>query len=119
MTDDSDMIHPRVTPSGDGCVECDATGSWWVHLRRCAACGHVGCCDDSLKTHATRHWEATGHAVIQSYEPGETWAYDYRDQSTFEGVELAAPTSHPVDQSVPGPADRLPADWLELLGGSR
>ncbi|MDP4333340.1 UBP-type zinc finger domain-containing protein [Curtobacterium sp. A7_M15] len=119
MTDHAEMIHPDVAPSGPGCVECDATGSWWVHLRRCAACGHVGCCDDSLNTHATRHWEGTGHAVIQSYEPGETWSYDYRDRSTFEGVELAAPTSHPVEQAVPGPADRLPGDWLELLGGSR
>lgn len=119
MTDQDEMIHPEVAPSGNGCVECDATGSWWVHLRRCAACGHVGCCDDSLSTHATRHWQDTGHAVIQSFEPGETWAWDYRDDTRFEGLELAAPTSHPVEQAVPGPADRLPGDWLELLGGSR
>lgn len=72
-----------------------------------------------LNTHATRHWEETGHAVIQSYEPGETWAWDYRDDTRSEGLELAAPTSHPVTQAVPGPADRLPGDWLELLGGSR
>ena len=23
-----------VAPSGTGCVECDAAGGWWVHLRR-------------------------------------------------------------------------------------
>ena len=35
-------IDPTVPPSGTGCVECDAAGGWWVHLRRCAQCGHVG-----------------------------------------------------------------------------
>jgi hypothetical protein len=35
-------IEPSVPPSGTGCVECDAAGGWWVHLRRCARCGHVG-----------------------------------------------------------------------------
>lgn len=49
----------------------------------------------------------------------DTWSWDYRDDTRFEGLELAAPTSHPVTQAVPGPADRLPGDWLELLGGSR
>ena len=28
-------------PAADGCVECLATGDRWVHLRRCAECGHV------------------------------------------------------------------------------
>jgi hypothetical protein len=31
-------IDPSVPPSGTGCVECDATGGWWVHLRRCTQC---------------------------------------------------------------------------------
>ncbi|WP_281424515.1 hypothetical protein [Pseudonocardia nigra] len=33
-------IDPSVLPSGVGCAKCDANGGWWVHLRRCAACGH-------------------------------------------------------------------------------
>ena len=32
-------------------------------------------------------------------------------QDYYDGPSLAPPHSHPVDQSVPGPADRLPADW--------
>jgi hypothetical protein len=32
-------IDPSVPPSGTGCVECDAEGGWWVHLRRCAELG--------------------------------------------------------------------------------
>ncbi len=32
---------------GGGCEECLALGWTWVHLRRCLACGHIGCCDSS------------------------------------------------------------------------
>jgi hypothetical protein len=35
---------------------------------------HVGCCDQSPNRHATRHFHATGHAMMRSGEPGETWA---------------------------------------------
>lgn len=110
-------IDPDVPPSGPGCVECDAMGSWWIHLRRCAACGHVGCCDDSLHKHATAHWRATGHPIMQSFEPGEDWFWDYRTQRAGNGPELAPPHSHPASQSVPGPAERVPADWERELQG--
>ena len=108
-------IDPRVPPSGTGCAECTQTGSWWLHLRRCAACGHIGCCDDSLNTHATKHAESTGHPIIQSFEPGEDWFWDYRTQAYVEGPELAAPDSHPADQPVPGPHGHVPGDWEALL----
>ena len=48
-------IDPTVAPSGTGCSECDAAGGWWFHLRRCAQCGHVGCCDSSPQQHASGH----------------------------------------------------------------
>ncbi len=64
-------IDPSVPPSGTGCRECEEDGGWWVHLRRCASCGHVGCCDTSPAQHATRHFVETGHPVVQSFEPGE------------------------------------------------
>ncbi|WP_439592480.1 UBP-type zinc finger domain-containing protein [Microbacterium sp.] len=113
----SDDIDPRVPPSGTGCLECDQTGSWWVHLRRCAKCGHVGCCDDSLNKHATAHWHESGHPVMQSFEPGEDWFWDYRTERTTRGPELAPPHSHPASQTVPGPAERVPADWQRELEG--
>ena len=31
------------------------------------------------------------------------------------GPELAPPSSHPIDQPVPGPAGRVPADWEQRL----
>ena len=40
-----DGISPEIPPSGAGCLECDASNGWWVHLRRCAECGHIGCCE--------------------------------------------------------------------------
>ena len=104
-------IEPSVPPSGTGCVECDAAGGWWVHLRRCAECGHVGCCDTSPEQHATAHWKATGHPVVQSFEPGENWFWNYQTEEGFNGPWLAPPRHHPADQPVPGPAGRVPPDW--------
>ena len=70
-----------VPPSGDGCVECLQTGDWWVHLRMCSTCGHIGCCDDSPNRHATKHYHATKHPIIRSFEPGETWRWCYFDET--------------------------------------
>ncbi|SEK94901.1 ubiquitin carboxyl-terminal hydrolase 14 [Nonomuraea pusilla] len=70
---------PANTP--DGCEECLSTGSPWVHLRRCLECGHIGCCDSSPNKHATKHHHATGHPVIQSFEPGESWRWCYVDST--------------------------------------
>jgi uncharacterized UBP type Zn finger protein len=48
-----------------------------VHLRTCLTCGYVGCCDSSKGRHATTHAESTGHPVMQSAEPGESWRWCY------------------------------------------
>lgn len=106
-----EAINVSQPPSGDGCAECLADGGWWVHLRRCAACGHVGCCDTSPAQHGTKHFQATGHPVIQSYEPGEDWFWDFRTDEALDGPQLAPPRHHPVDQPVPGPAGAVPVDW--------
>lgn len=79
-----------VTPSGQGCEECLATGAEWVHLRLCLTCGHVGCCDQSPNRHATKHHHATSHPVIRSYEPGEDWGYCYPDDAFVERVRAFA-----------------------------
>ena len=67
-------------PVASVCAECVALGDGWVHLRLCLACGHVGCCEYSKNKHAAAHYAATGHPVIQSYEPGEHWAWCYIDR---------------------------------------
>ncbi|WP_104167937.1 UBP-type zinc finger domain-containing protein [Arthrobacter sp. SX1312] len=111
----TDAIDTSAVPSGTGCRECDAAGGWWVHLRRCAACGQVGCCDSSPSRHASAHAAAAGHPVATSFEPGEDWFWDYRTQEFVDGPALAEPTSRPADQPVPGPAGRVPADWRSRL----
>ena len=73
-----------VSPSGDGCVECLQMGSQWVHLRRCATCGHVGCCDSSPNRHASKHARSLEHPVAQSFEPGEDWFWCFADQVAYE-----------------------------------
>ena len=73
-----------VRPGADGCEDCLAIGATWVHLRMCMICGHVGCCDNSPNRHATAHERATGHPIIQSFEPDEDWWYCYLDDLAFE-----------------------------------
>lgn len=102
-------------PSGDGCVECLAGNGWWLHLRRCAACGHVGCCDTSPSQHASRHAHTHAHPVAQSYEPDEDWFWDYPQGQYVEGPQLRPPTTHPRSQPTPGPQGAVPPDWESHL----
>jgi hypothetical protein len=104
-------VDPDVPPSGPGCVECESIGGWWFHLRRCAQCGHIGCCDTSPAQHATQHADGAGHQWIRSYEPGEDWFFNYADGQVHEGPELAPPLHHPLEQPTPGPQGRVPPDW--------
>ncbi|WNI19430.1 UBP-type zinc finger domain-containing protein [Actinacidiphila sp. ITFR-21] len=109
-------IDPSVQPGGSGCAECEAAAGWWLHLRRCAQCGHIGCCDSSPSQHASAHAASSGHPVVRSFEPGEEWFWNYRTESyVADGPELSPPVSRPAEQSVPGPAERVPADWRDLL----
>ncbi|GAA2131061.1 UBP-type zinc finger domain-containing protein [Nocardioides bigeumensis] len=109
-------IDPTVPPSGTGCAECLAVDDgWWFHLRRCAQCGHIGCCDTSPGQHATRHFEETGHSVMRSFEPGENWFWDFRREAALLGPELTPPTSRPDDQEPPAPSERVPDDWEDKL----
>ncbi|WP_103501154.1 MULTISPECIES: UBP-type zinc finger domain-containing protein [Streptomyces] len=115
LGDDAPGVDPAAPPSGPGCAECEAQHGWWVHLRRCAQCGHVGCCDSSPGQHATGHYRATGHPYAQSYQPGEDWYWDYPSERMLAGPRLAAPTEHPAEVTTPGPQDRLPADWASRI----
>lgn len=85
----------NAAPDNTGCGDCLAIGGRWVHLRRCTECGHVGCCDNSPNRHATAHFHATSHPIVQSYEPGEDWLWCYADELFFQ-VDAPEPSpSHP------------------------
>jgi uncharacterized UBP type Zn finger protein len=83
-----------VTPNSVGCEDCLAMHGWWVHLRVCMMCGHVGCCDSSPNKHATAHYHSSGHPLVQSYEPGEEWWWCYVDEVGFL-VDGAPNFEHP------------------------
>jgi hypothetical protein len=89
----------EVTPrTPQGCEECLKTGDTWVHLRLCMVCGHVGCCDQSKNHHATKHFHATDHLLIRSFEPGEDWGWCYVDEVFLDAKPwpVHGPVAHPV-----------------------
>lgn len=75
-----DQIRDVTPTTPEGCEECLETGDQWVHLRLCLVCGHVGCCDSSPNRHATKHFRATSHPIVASFEAGEDWRWCYVDQ---------------------------------------
>ena len=72
-------LETVVPPKNHECEECVKTGSSWVHLRTCQTCGGTRCCDSSPNRHASKHAKSSGHPVICSAEPGESWLYCYPD----------------------------------------
>jgi hypothetical protein len=65
----------------DGCETCLATGGTWLHLRQCRSCGVTLCCDSSPNRHMRGHWEATGHPVMRSADPGQDWSWCHVDEA--------------------------------------
>ena len=51
---------------------------------------YVGCCDNSIGKHATKHFQQTQHPLIRSFEPGEDWAWCYVDQLFIEPAPHAS-----------------------------
>ncbi len=110
MTEQIAGVDPAVPPSGTGCVECEAAGGWWLHLRRCTQCGHIGCCDTSPSQHATAHAKETGHPVIRSFEPGETWFWSYPERGLLrDGPGPRRPGAPPEGAAGARPGGPRPA----------
>lgn len=85
------QVNDDVVPgAADVCPACVAAGDRWLHLRLCLTCGHVGCCDNSKNRHATAHHGATGHPIVASYEPGETWRWCYVCRGFIEDADRPA-----------------------------
>ena len=76
-----------VQPSAQGCEECLQTGDTWVHLRECLVCGHIGCCDSSKNKHATKHFHATDHPLVQSFQSGEDWIWCSVDEVVTAAIQ--------------------------------
>jgi uncharacterized UBP type Zn finger protein len=77
-----ETVQVTALPDGvPGCEDCLRIGEWWVHLRLCLTCGHVGCCDSSPNRHATAHARSFEHPIIRSLE--EDWCWCYADEIRF------------------------------------
>jgi len=72
---------PAVPEPPLACAACERDSSRWVHMRMCVTCGSIGCCDSSPGLHALGHFRDTGHPVMRSVEPGESWAWCYIDKA--------------------------------------
>jgi uncharacterized UBP type Zn finger protein len=79
-----DQVRDVIPGTPAGCEECLRAGMRWVHLMLCLECGHVGCCDQSIGKHATKHFHQTRHPVMRSFQPGEDWGWCYVDELMLE-----------------------------------
>ena len=52
---------------------------------------------------------------MRTFEPGEDWFWDYAADDYTQGPALADPEHRPLEQTVPGPAGRVPDDWRRRL----
>jgi hypothetical protein len=98
MTTCSHLDHVHVTDlpeSVDGCEDCLAQGTLWVHLRICLECGHVGCCDSSPERHASKHAAAVEHPIMRSIEPGEDWSWCVLDEVAMRIPQVRGQTRIP------------------------
>ena len=98
----SDLIA-NAPPSGTGCVECLEAGGWWLHLRRCAACGHIGCCDtlpQSARPRRMQRARTTASSVASSRE-----RTGWTTRGATKGRHLPHPSITPRASPFPGLLD--------------
>jgi predicted ester cyclase len=85
----SHLDHIKVTePTMDYCADCAVTGDEYPALRMCVECGYVGCCDVSVNKHMKKHCEQTGHPIMRSIQPGESWLWCYPDSAFLASRHL-------------------------------
>ena len=77
-------IDAPAEPNGTECEECVAQEQAWSGLRACLTCGHVGCDDESVGTHAAQHWREAGHPLARSMVQTDTWAWCFEDRLLLE-----------------------------------
>ena len=74
-----------VTPSALGCEECLKIGSQWVHL---------------TNRHATKHFHASRHPIIEAYDPPEGWGWCYVDEEMLDLTDRMTPHNGPIPRYV-------------------
>ena len=73
----------NIKPLSNKCESCYDIGNSWVQLRLCQICGYVGCSDKSKNKHARKHYEESGHPIVQSFKNNEDWYWCYSCKALF------------------------------------
>ena len=74
----------EVIPSMNGCEDYLKTEDSRVHLRLYRQCGHVRCCDSSKYRHATKHYHAAGHPIMEPYNLPDPSGWCYSDEEMLD-----------------------------------
>lgn len=96
-------VAPTTRDGCEDCIKMAEAGEGeqiWVHLNLCRTCGHVGCCDNSPNKHATKHFHSSKHPIMQRFEPGEDWGWDYAKRQMLQPfpAELATAIRHKIEE---------------------
>jgi hypothetical protein len=85
-----------VTPSALGCENFLKTGSRWVHLRLCrrSPCRLLRRLAQPSRNGA--FFLATGHPVIEGYDPPEGWGWCYVDEVLIDLGDRKTPQRGPM-----------------------
>ena len=89
----------KVTPSALGCEECLKSGP----LGASAAVPHLRPCRllrQSPNRHATLHFQATRHPIIEGYDPPEGWGWCYIDEVFLDLGDRQTPQRGPIPRYV-------------------
>ena len=54
----------------------------------------------SPNRHATKHFHATGHPIIEGYDPSEGWGWCYVDEVTLDLSDRMTPHNGPIPRFV-------------------
>ena len=79
----------------DGCEDCLAAGGVWLHLRICLGAGTSAAATTPPDRHASAHAQSSGHPIIRSLEPGETWSWCFPDELAMRIPQVRGETRIP------------------------
>ena len=85
-----------VTPSALGCEECLKSGSGGCICGSAAPAAMSAAATILPNKHATAHFHATGHPVIEGYDPPEGWGWCYVDEVLFDLSNRKTPHNGPI-----------------------
>ena len=85
-----------VTPSALGCEECLKTGDAGCICASAAPAATSAAATSRPNQHATKHFHATNHPIIEGYDPPEGWGWCYVDEVMFDLSDRMTPHNGPI-----------------------